>query len=180
MVGSSRFGQLRLSGWRTLGVVLVIFSALGVGSIAIPSVSAGATTSGAAAGGNRVTCTKLSGSAPTVVTISKCAPSAGAGYASASQPGGEFGTGVLTWSSSGATTTFGTSTFDFLTTRGPCMGSSEEVRWTSTVAAASTAGRGIPAVGDAISAYLCMHFKYHNGAEHETGILLARGTKVRL
>jgi hypothetical protein len=54
------------------------------------------------------------------------------------------------------------------------------VHWTSSVAAASTVGRGIPAVGDAISAYLCMHFRYHNGAEHETAILLARGTKVKL
>ncbi len=180
MVGGSRFRRLPQAGWRALGVLLVTSSALGMGSVAIPSGSAGARTAVAAVGGSNVTCSKLSGSAQAKVTISKCVPSAGTGYKSASQPGGTFGVGVLTWSSGGATTTLGNSTLDFLDTRGPCTGSSEEMHWTSTVAAASTVGHGIPAVGDAVSAYVFMHFKYHNGAEHPTRILLAPGTTVSL
>jgi hypothetical protein len=176
MGGSNRIGRLPRAGWRALGVLLVASAALGVGSVAISSGSAGAGTSVAAVGGSSVTCSKLSGSAQSTVTISKCAPSAGAGYKSAS---GTFGFGVLTWAGSGATTTLGQSTLDFLNS-GPCTGSSAEVHWTSTVAAASTVGPGIPAVGDVISAYACMHFKYYNGAEHPTRIKLVRGTKVSL
>ncbi len=152
MGGSNRFRGLPRAGWRARGVLLVAFVGLGMGSVAISSGSAGASTSVAAVGGSSVTCSKLSGSALTTVKISKCAPNAGAGYASASQPGGDFGFDVLTWASSGATTTLGQSTLFFLGTRGPCTGISEEVHWTSTVAAASTSGPGIPAVGDAISA----------------------------
>jgi hypothetical protein len=114
-----------------------------------------------------------------MVKISKCAPSAGTGYKSASQPGGTFGLGVLTWAGSGATTTLGSSALDFLNS-GPCTGSSLEVHWTSTVAAASTVGGGIPAVGDVVSAYVCMHFKYYSGTEHPTEIRLVPGTKVSL
>jgi hypothetical protein len=132
-----------------------------------------------AAGGSGVTCSKLSGSASKTVTISKCAPSAGPGYGSASQPGGNFGVGVLTGARSGATT-LGQSTIDLLETRGPCTGTSEEAYWTSTVAAASTSGPGIPAVGDPVSAYVCLHFTYSGGTEHVTRIALARGTKVHL
>jgi hypothetical protein len=180
MIGSSRFGRFTEAGRRVLVVLLVTSSALGVGSVAISSGRAGAGTAAAEVGGSSVTCSKLSGSAQAKVTISKCVPSAGTGYKSASQPGGTFATGVLTWSSSRTTTTLGSSTLDFLDTRGPCTGTSEEVHWTTAVAAASTVGRGIPAVGDTISAYVCMHFEYHNGAEHLTKILLAPGTTVSL
>ena len=152
---------------------------LAVGSVVTDARTAGAAGPVGLAGGSGVTCSKLSGSASKTVTISKCAPSAGPGYGSASQPGGNFGVGVLTWARSGATT-LGQSTIDLLETRGPCTGTSEEAYWTSTVAAASTSGPGIPAVGDPVSAYVCLHFTYSGGTEHVTRIALARGTKVHL
>jgi hypothetical protein len=63
---------------------------------------------------------------------------------------------------------------------GSCKGRSLEMHWTSTVTAATTVGPGIPAVGDVISAYLCVHFRYHDHSEQPTTIKIVRGTEVSL
>ena len=140
------------------------------------SIPAGAVIVGGAApawAGSSVMCTGLKGTITTTVTISKCSPSGGKGYKSASAPSSSLATGgSVTWSKSGATTTIG----NVNTTspgQGPCKKGSTEYVFTGTVTAASTSGTGIPAVGDAVSGSACVASK---GGK----ISLAPGTTMNL
>ena len=153
---------------RLVAVVLALCISASVGTV-------GVINAGAAVAKSSVYCGKLSGSQVTAVTISECRPSGGPGYATASQP--FVGAGVLTWSSSGATTTFGPGNFTLVGVGG-CKNGFVEWQWTSTVVAASTSGPGIPAVGDAASATWCMYYNYH--LREFTKVTILPGTKVHL
>ncbi|MBV8463765.1 MAG: hypothetical protein JO368_10750 [Acidimicrobiales bacterium] len=93
------------------------------------------------------------------MTISKCSPSGGKGYKSASAPSSSLATGGnLTWSKSGATTTVGNVVVSNQG-QGTCKKGNTEYTFTGSVTAASTSGVGIPAVGDTVSASACVNGK---------------------
>jgi hypothetical protein len=110
-------------------------------------------TAGAAT--SSVTCTGLTGTISTTVTISKCTPSGGKGYKTASAPASSLASGGnLTWSKSKATTTIGDSSVKVVSPN-KC-GTSTEYSFTGKVTAASTKGTGIPKKGDAVKALACV------------------------
>jgi hypothetical protein len=163
--------------WR---VVPLLFALV---SLTLALVVVTAESHAGAASTSTVTCkgfklTKSSG----LVTIRGCTPSAGRGYAfttgpsSALGPGaqGQGSGGTLTWKG-GATTTIGASTFT-ATENYTCpskRNSSFDGAWVESalVTGASTAGPGIPAVGDAASATVCDYLKFIDHYETETTIL---------
>ena len=111
-------------------------------------------TAGAAT--SSVTCKGLSGSITTTVKISKCTPSAGPGYKTASAPASSLASGgKLKWSSSKATTTVGDAS---VTTVSPnaCGAGGTEYSFTGKVTGASTKGTGIPKKGDSVKALACV------------------------
>ena len=116
-----------------------------------------ATTAGAS--GSTVACSsvKLKGTLESgTLTFSKCLPSAGKEYKSASassttlQAGGN-----LVWKKSGATTTISVSASDEGASS-LCPKADSLFDASGSVTAASTSGTGIPAAGDAISAQVCI------------------------
>jgi hypothetical protein len=142
-------------------------------ALSIPASVATVAVAGPAFAGTGITCTGLKGTITTTVTISKCTPSGGKGYKTASAPATDLATGGnITWKSSGATTTIGDASYSG-GTQGSCKKGNDEYMFTGTVTAASTTGTGIPAVGDAVSATACVETK--NGK-----ITLLKGTKMDL
>lgn len=126
-------------------------------ALCIPTSVAPLIVSSTAGAASSITCSKLTGSASTTVTISKCLPSAGNGYKKASVSWDDLiNGGDLTWSSSGATTTIGdTSSYGII---GACHhGHGDEIVMQGTVTAASSGGTGVPAVGDTFSAFVCQY-----------------------
>ena len=112
-------------------------------------------TAGAASG---ISCSKvkLTGALATgTITISKCTPSAGKTYKSASAGSATLEAGgKLVWSSSGATTTVKITATS--PGQGPCKKNFVEFDANGSVTGASTTGVGIPAVGDTIHAVTCI------------------------
>jgi hypothetical protein len=125
-------------------------------AISIPASVATVGFAGPAFAASGVTCTGLKGTDSGTVTISKCTPSGGKGYKSASGAAASLATGgTITWSKSSATTTIGdTSTSS--PGQGGCKKKSTEYDFSGKVTAASTTGTGIPAVGDSVSARACV------------------------
>jgi hypothetical protein len=125
-------------------------------AMSIPASVATVGFAGPAFAASGVTCTGLKGTDSSTVTISKCTPSGGKGYKSASGAAASLATGgTITWKSSSATTTIGdTSTSS--PGQGGCKKKSTEYDFTGKVTAASTTGTGIPAVGDSVSARACV------------------------
>ncbi len=133
---------------------------MGLALVAVLAV-AGVSANGASAS---ITCNRI---------ISHCTPSAGAGYAelvfSYGYGIGEENNEVFTWLPGGATTTMGTLTETRLG-RGRCpapnppqigryANGDEEIHTTGLVIAASTFGLGIPAIGEEVSWYTCLHYR---------------------
>jgi hypothetical protein len=119
-------------------------------AISIPASVATVGFAGPAFAASGVTCTGLKGTDSGTVTISKCTPSGGKGYKSASGAAASLATGgTITWSKSSATTTIGPG-------QGGCKKKSTEYDFSGKVTAASTTGTGIPAVGDSVSARACV------------------------
>lgn len=130
-----------------------------------------ALTGGVQAGANPTSspkCATLTGTPNTNATVSDCTPApagkAAKGYKQGSlqlssavlnalSAGGTI-TESLTWSTSGAFTTVQFSGSS--SSRAGCKSGSTELDLHGSVIAASTSGRGIPAVGDTIKARVCM------------------------
>ncbi len=130
-------------------------------TITIPASVAVTTlgSAGPAFASSSVTCSKLKGSDSGTVTISKCTPSGGKGYKSASGTAATLATGGnITWKSSKATTTVGDASVTS-PGQGGCKKGSTEYDFTGKVTAASTSGTGIPAVNDTVSARACVTSK---------------------
>jgi hypothetical protein len=148
-------------------------------AISIPaSVASVGVVSGTAFASSGVTCAKLKGTISTTVTVSKCSPSAGKGYKSASAPSADLATGgSITWSNSGATTTIGNASYAAVTPN-VCKKPTDntEFSFTGTVTAASTSGTGIPAVGDSVSALVCVNTESGGSGD----ISLVKGTTLAL
>jgi opacity protein-like surface antigen len=143
-------------------------------ALSIPASVATVAVAGPAFAGTGITCTGLKGTITTTVTISKCTPSGGKGYKTASAPATDLATGGnITWKSSGATTTIGDASVGGGTSQGSCKKGNIEYTFTGQVTAASTTGTGIPAVGDPVSATACVETK--NGK-----ITLLKGTAMDL
>ena len=127
-------------------------------ALSIPAsvASVGLVSSGSAFAATKITCKGLAGTITGNITISKCLPSGGTGYKSASAPASSLASGgTITWKASGATTTVSLS----VTTpgKGKCAVGSSEYDATGSVTAASTTGKGIPAVGQTTSAKTCVN-----------------------
>jgi hypothetical protein len=137
---------------RRILAVAIIASAISVPA----TVATLGMASGQAFASSSVSCTGLKGSATGTITISKCSPSGGKGYKSASGTGAELATGGnITWKSSGATTTIGDASFND-EGQGSCKKNDTEYSYTGQVTGASTTGTGIPAVGDTVSGDVCL------------------------
>jgi hypothetical protein len=121
-------------------------------------------------------CSSLKGTFTGTIQIGKCTPSAGPGYKSASGPSMDFLNhatgGILTWSTSGETTTIGDVTSSSSTAGANC--SSKDTEWTFTgrVTADSASGKGTPAVGQAVSGKICV--------APSLKMTLAKGKKIEL
>jgi hypothetical protein len=112
--------------------------------------------SGQAFASSSVSCTGLKGTETGTITISKCSPSGGKGYKSASGASVSLATGGnITWSNSGATTTIGDTNVSS-PGQGSCPKKQTEYEYTGTVTAASTSGTGIPKVNDSVSGEVCV------------------------
>lgn len=151
----------------------LVMAASAVIALSIPvGVAVTGSSAPAFAGGSSIQCTGLKGTETGTVTISKCTPSGGKGYKSASAPSADLATGGnLTWSNSSATTTVG----DVSTMspgQGSCPKKNIEYEFSGTVTAASTSGSGIPAVGDAVTGDACVSSKGK--------ITLLKGTTIGL
>lgn len=111
-------------------------------------------TAGAAATSS-VTCKGLTGTITTTVTVSRCTPSAGKGYKTATASAASLATGGnLTWSKSKATTTIGNAKASVASPNMCTAGT--EYSFSGRVTAASTKGTGIPKKGDAVRAKACV------------------------
>jgi hypothetical protein len=137
----------------------------------VPTSVAIVGSAGPAFAASAITCSSLKGTVSSTVTISMCTPFRGKGYKSASAPATSLlGGGNLKWSTSGATTTVGNTSVTTVTPN-KC-GSSTEYSFTGKVTAASTSGRGIPAVGDRVSGKACV--------SSAGNITLLKGTTLKL
>ncbi len=133
-------------------IALASLSAAGFGVAG----TAGAAAGTAAAKKSGITCSSLKGTISSTVTISKCSPSGGAGYKSATAPAVSLAEGGnITWKSSGATTTVGDSSVSDVTPN-KCGTKGTEYSFKGKVTAASTKGTGIPAVGNSVKALACV------------------------
>lgn len=138
-----------------------------------------------AAASTQVICSKFTDNGKTNnIAVGKCTPKAGHQYAQAL--GHTDLVGTLTWTG-GATTTIGfvsSTPVPFPWTGCPSSDGSGfglygEYIHTDVVTAASTAGPGIPAVGDQVSATFCFYVKtQHYGGESR--LLLLPGTTISL
>jgi hypothetical protein len=163
--------------WRVVPLLVALASlTLALAVVTAESHAGAASTSTVTCKGFELT--KSSG----LVTIRGCTPSAGRGYAFTTGPSSTLGPGArgqgsggtLTWKG-GATTTIGASTFT-ATENDTCPSKknrSFDGAWVESalVTGASTAGPGIPAVGDAVSATVCDYLKFIDHYETETAIL---------
>jgi hypothetical protein len=143
-------------------------------AVAIPVSAATVVVGGApnAFASSSIQCTGLKGTDTSTVTISKCTPSGGKGYKTATGTAVDLATGGnLTWSKSGATTTIGDTSYGEITNTG-CSKKDTEYSFTGTVTDASTTGTGIPKVGDSASADACI--------ASSGKITLAKGTVMDL
>jgi len=140
-------------------------------SIPLSAATVGlAGTAGAAT--SSITCTGLSGTITTTVKVSKCTPSGGAGYKTATGAASSLASGGnLTWASSKATTTVGDTSAKQVTPN-KCGLKGTEYSFKGKVTAASTKGTGIPKKGDAVTALACVS---STGA-----ITLLAGTTMKL
>jgi len=148
-----------------------------VAALAVPASAAmvGMAPVGPAGAVSSISCAgvKLVGTLATgTLTISKCTPSGGKGYKSASGSTASLnGTGNLTWSKSGATTTTNISASS--PGQGVCPKGWTEFDANGSVMAASTSGVGIPAVGDTVSGTACIIVASNK-------LKLAKGTTFKL
>jgi hypothetical protein len=141
-------------------------------AMSIPVGVATVSLAGTAGASSSIQCTGLKGTITGNVTISKCTPSGGKGYKSATGVATDLASsGTLTWKSSKATTGIDDGSANTVTPNA-CGKKGTEYSFTATVSSASTTGTGIPAVGDAVSADACVSSK---GA-----ITLLKGTKMEL
>ncbi len=132
-----------------------------VAALAVPAsiATAGFTQVGTAGAASGIQCSslKLSGTlASGTITVGKCTPSGGKGYKTATGSAAALvePNSNLTWSKSGATTTVTiTATAEG---QGLCKKKYTQFDASGTVTGASTTGVGVPAVGDAISAEVCI------------------------
>jgi hypothetical protein len=149
-------------------------------AVAIPTTVAttGVMTAAPAFASSSVSCASLRGSGTSKagwgeLSIGRCTPSGGRGYKSATgltnvlSPGG-----MLTWSRSGATTDVAISSNTVLAP-GACGHAHVEIDITGSVTGASTAGIGVPAVGDSVTARICEQV-------HSLKLHLVHGTDVSL
>jgi hypothetical protein len=127
-------------------------------AMSIPVSVATVSLAGTAGAVSTVQCKGLAGTITGTVTISKCTPSGGKGYKSASGLATNLATGGnITWKTSGATTTIGdASATQVVPSTCPKADTGGEYSFTGQVTAASTSGTGIPAVGDTVSATACI------------------------
>jgi hypothetical protein len=117
---------------------------------------AGAAGAAGAKASSSVTCTGLKGTISTTVTVSKCTPSGGKGYKTATAPASSLAAGGnLTWSKSKATTTIGNAAAKVVSPN-KCGAAGTEYSFAGKVTAASTKGTGIPKKGDAVKALACV------------------------
>jgi hypothetical protein len=124
-------------------------------AISVPVGVSIAAMPGVAGAASSITCKGLTGKITGNVTISKCTPTGGAGYKTASAPAVNLATGGnITWKTSNATTTIGNAVVSNPTNK--CGTKGTEYSFTGSVTAASTVGKGIPKVGDAVSALACV------------------------
>ena len=138
--------------------LLTVAAAAAALSIPLSAATVGlAGDAGAAtAATSSITCKGLSGTITTTVKVSKCTPSGGKGYKSATGSAGSLASGGnLTWSSSKATTTVGDTSAKQVTPN-KCGTAGTEYSFTGKVTAASTKGKGIPKKGDAVKALACV------------------------
>ena len=120
-----------------------------------PSVSRVLRVLPGAKASSSVTCTGLKGTISTTVTVSKCTPSGGKGYKTATAPASSLAAGGnLTWSKSKATTTIGNAAESGLAEQ--VWRGGTEYSFAGKVTAASTKGTGIPKKGDAVKALACV------------------------
>jgi hypothetical protein len=121
-------------------------------------------------------CSGLKGTFTGTIQISNCTPSAGPGYKSASGLSMDFLNhatgGILTWSRSGETTTIGDVTSSSSTAGANCSSGDTEWTFAGRVTAGSTDGKGIPAVGGAVSGKICV--------APSLKMTLAKGKKIDL
>jgi hypothetical protein len=137
---------------RRILAVAIIASAISVPA----TVATLGMASGQAFATSSVSCTGLKGTATGTITISKCSPSGGKGYKTASGASASLATGGnITWKSSGATTTIGDTSVSS-PGQGSCAKKDTQYDYTGTVTAASTSGTGIPKVGDSVSGDVCL------------------------
>jgi hypothetical protein len=135
--------------------LLTVAAAAAALSIPASVASVGLVSSGSAFAATGITCKGLAGTITGNITISKCTPSGGAKYATASAPASSLATGgKITWKSSGATTTVSLTVTS--PGKGKCAAGSTEYDATGKVTAASTKGTGIPAVGQKTAAKTCV------------------------
>ncbi len=138
----------------------LIAVAVTAAALAIPTTVAtlGVVPVGTAGAASGITCSKvkLTGALATgTITISKCTPTPGKTYKSASAASATLEAGGnLVWSSSGATTTVSITA----TTpgQGVCAKGYDEYDANGSVTNASTSGPGIPQVGDVIHGVTCI------------------------
>jgi hypothetical protein len=141
-------------------------------SIPLSVAAVGLAGTAGAAATSSVTCTGLTGTITSTVTVSKCKPSGGKGYKSATGSAASLASGgKLTWKSSKATTTVGDTKASTVSPN-ECGAAGTEYAFTGKVTAASTKGTGIPKKGDAVKADACVS---STGA-----ITLLPGTKMKL
>ena len=137
---------------------LVMASAVII-ALSVPITVGTVALAGPATAASGIQCKGIKGNIAGNVTISKCKPSGGAGYKTATGVATSLASsGTLTWSKSGATTTIhgGSATAVSPNKCAPAKGGGGEFTFTATVSAASTVGTGIPAVGDSVSATACI------------------------
>jgi hypothetical protein len=129
-------------------------------ALAVPASLATVAVAGSAyAGGSSITCKGLKGTITGTVTISKCTPTGGKGYKTASGAATSLASsGTLTWKSSKNTTDIsgGTATQVTPVTCKGKTGAGGEYTFTATVSGGTASGPGTPQVGDAVSATACI------------------------
>jgi hypothetical protein len=117
----------------------------------------GAMSASGASANSNILCSKVTGNLLSEVTISKCSPSGGKGYKSASAQGGVFAVGgTFTWSKSGATTDIESPLYELSERQGRCKKHNYEFLAEAGVSGGSSSGIGIPVFPGTFSASLCV------------------------
>ena len=135
--------------------LLTVAAAAAALSIPASVAGVGLVSSGSAFAATGITCKGLAGTITGTITISKCTPTGGAKYTTATAPAKSLArVGTITWHSSGAKTTVTLTVTS--PTPGKCAAGSTEFDATGKVTAATTKGTGIPAVGQTTAAKTCV------------------------